>query len=264
MRHNRKISLLVGFGALAVLVLLFVAPISQDPAYHEFADPRGLWGIANFGDVTSNLPFCLVGLLGFWAVFQHRGDGNRVVLPSEGWMLMLAFLGIALVGPGSAYYHLSPSNDTLLWDRLPMTIGFMSIFALMVLERVKVKAGQYLLPFLLAIGVSSVFYWHHTETLGRGDLRPYIWVQFFPTLAIPFMLWQLPPRYTQTRQLWWMIGWYILAKVLEHFDKGVFVLLGGMVSGHTLKHLAAAMGTYHLVRYVQKRRRILAEKAGMT
>lgn len=261
--YNRKIFLLGGFGAISVLALFFVAPIPQDLSYHEFADLRGLWGIPNFGDVMSNLPFCLVGLLGLWAVFQHRGDGSRTVYPSEGWMVTLAFLGITLVGPGSAYYHWFPTNDTLLWDRLPMTIAFMSIFALMVLERVNVKAGQYLFPLLLVVGASSVFYWHHTETLGVGDLRPYVWVQFFPTLAIPFMLWQLPPRYTQTRQLWWMIGWYILAKVLEHFDKGVFVLLSGMVSGHSLKHFAAAMGTYHLVRYVQKRR-VLAETAGMT
>jgi|TARA_B100000315_G_scaffold260913_1_gene327243 hypothetical protein len=259
MFQSREISFLVGFGGVSVLVLFFLQPIPQDPGYHQFADLRGLWGISNFGDVMSNLPFCLVGLLGFWALFQHRGDGSRIVHPSEGWMIMLAFLGITLVGPGSAYYHWSPTNDTLLWDRLPMTIAFMSIFALMILERVNVRAGQYLFPLLLVVGVLSVFYWQHTETLGRGDLRPYVWVQFFPTVAIPFMLWQLPPRYTETRQLWWMIGWYILAKLLENFDEGVFELLSGAVSGHSLKHLAAAMGTYHLVRYVQTRRQVVAD-----
>ena len=39
--------------------------------------------------------------------------------------------------------------------------------------------------------------------------------------------------------LYWVFGWYVLSKLLEALDYSVFNL-GHIVSGHTLKHLAAA------------------------
>ncbi len=248
--------LLAGFAALSLGGLLLADPIGQDPNYHHFADARGLFGIANFGDVMSNAPFVFVGLAGLWRVRTRVGCEARFMLPVERMMAALAFAGILLVGPGSAYYHLSPDNDTLLWDRLPMTIGFMAIFAMMILERVSVRLAPPLLPLLLALGVFSVFYWHHTETEGAGDLRLYAWVQFFPTLSIPLMLLWFPPRYSHQRHLWRMIGWYALAKVLEHFDAAVFSLTAQAVSGHSLKHLAASVGCWELVCYIKNRRRV--------
>lgn len=256
MKRITSITLLAGIGGVSLLGLFLADPIAQDPGYHRFADGRALLGIANFGDVISNVPFVLAGLLGLWAAKPRPGDEVRFALPVERLMAVLACLGILLVGPGSAYYHLTPNNGTLLWDRLPMTLGFMSVFAMVILERVSVKTGCVLLVPLLLLGVASVFYWHHTETLGRGDLRLYAWVQFFPTLSIPLMLFLFPPRYSGQRHLWMMIGWYALAKGLEHFDAAVFALLGGGVSGHTLKHLAAAVGCWELVRYLRLRRRV--------
>lgn len=253
---KRGIGILAGLGGVSLIGLFLADPIAQDPGYHHFADGRALFGIANFGDVMSNAPFVLVGVCGLWAARTRPGDEARFILPVERLMAALAFLGILLVGPGSAWYHLAPDNDTLLWDRLPMTVGFMSIFAMMILERVSVRAAVLLLPVLLVLGVASVFYWHHTETLGRGDLRLYAWVQFFPTLSIPLMLLMFPPRYSGQRYLWLMIAGYALAKVLEHFDASVFGLLGGGVSGHSLKHLAAAAGCWQLVLYLRHRRRL--------
>ena len=258
MNHETAVKVISATGLLAALILFFIPAIPQDSNYHHFADSRGWMGVPNFGNVLSNLPFVGVGFLGLLAVWKDRNDKNRFILPAEGQLFALAFIGIGLVAPGSAYYHWNPNNDTLLWDRLPMTIGFMAIFSLMILERIHVKAGLYLLPLFLLLGVWSVLYWHHTETLGHGDLRPYAWVQFFPTLAIPMMLLMFPPRYSAVRHLWWMVAWYALAKVLEHFDGGVFALLGGTVSGHSLKHVAAAWGTYELLRYMKNRQRIQA------
>jgi hypothetical protein len=49
---------------------------------------------------------------------------------------------------------------------------------------------------------------------------------------------------------------YALAKVLETFDEPIFAA-GHIVSGHTLKHLAAAAAGYYILRMLQKRRPVL-------
>src|SRR5215472_12695351 len=60
--------------AIAVLAMLFVPPIHQDPAYHHFADQRTLFGIPNFFNVVSNLPFLFVAIWGWRAArtLAHR------------------------------------------------------------------------------------------------------------------------------------------------------------------------------------------------
>lgn len=130
-----------------------------------------------------------------------------------------------------------------------MTIGFMAIFSMMVMERLSLNAGWKLLPVALVLGAASVGYWAVYD-----DLRPYAFVQFFPMLAIPFMLWRYPPRYSHVALLGWVIFWYFAAKLLEHFDRQVLALLSGWVSGHSLKHMAAAGATYAYVLYMLRRR----------
>jgi hypothetical protein len=49
-----------------------------------------------------------------------------------------------------------------------------------------------------------------------------------------------------------VVGFYVLAKILETADRQVFGL-GRIVSGHTLKHLAAAAAGYWILRMLQKR-----------
>ena len=46
----------------------------------------------------------------------------------------------------------------------------------------------------------------------------------------------------------------MLAKILEYYDAVIFDLTGELVSGHTLKHVAAALSVYMMVVYVTKRR----------
>lgn len=43
--------------------------------------------------------------------------------------LAVLFAGVLLTSAGSTWYHLAPTNDSLVWDRLPMTLGFMGLFA---------------------------------------------------------------------------------------------------------------------------------------
>lgn len=248
MTRQSGVLILLGVAILSFAGVFSLAPIAQDLAYHDFADKRPLLGIPNFGDVVGNLPFIFVGLWGLCAVWQRRKLWQH---SGEFMLWSVFFAGIFLVGFGSGYYHWEPSNATLVWDRLPMTVGFMSLFSLMVMERISLKAGLVMFFPLLVAGVGSICYWNYTEGLGQGDLRPYALVQFFPMIAILLILKLFPAKGTKYFIL--TLVWYIVAKLLEHFDKEFFALTSSIVSGHTLKHLAAAVSTWWMVRYVQEK-----------
>jgi hypothetical protein len=256
MNRKKRIVLLLVIIAIAITATLFVPPIAQDPEYHNLADRRVVAGIPNFGDVVSNLAFLIVGVSGLWNLFQMRGDRSRLIEKPEAYPLAVAFAGTVLIFAGSAYYHWAPSNQTLVWDRLPMTFAFMGIFSMIIVERISVKTGTACLVPLLVIGAASVAYWHVTEQSGQGDLRPYALVQFLPVIFIPVMLWLFPARYSGTRYLVEMIGWYLLAKLPEFLDAAIWGWTGGWMGGHALKHLTAAWGIYALVRYLKYRRAI--------
>jgi len=242
--YGAKVGILVGVAVLAVGSTLFISPVAQDPAYHQFADRRAFLGIPNFGDTASNIGFLIVGALGLAFVFGKRGRSMSEV-PGDRWPYLIFFVGVALVSGGSAYYHVDPTTETLFWDRLPMTIAFMALFSAFITDRIHTRVGVLvMLPLLLAIGIGSVMYWHLTEAAGHGDLRPYGLVQFYPMLAIPLICLLFPGRYTTGKHVFYMVLWYALAKICEHFDGEIYAFLGNTVSGHTLKHVFAAIATY--------------------
>jgi hypothetical protein len=257
MTNGSKVILIIVIAFVVTGLTFTFPPMAQDPTYHDFADKRGLSGIPNFGDVMGNLLFMIFSLMGMRSVFRSRIDLNAFTMKGECTLWEVFFVGTFLVGFGSGYYHLEPSNHTLVWDRLPMTIAFMSFFSLIVMERISEKGGLFLFPLLLIAGAGSVFYWDYTESLGNGDLRPYALVQFLPVLLLPLIFWLLPARYSGLKYLGYVLLWYVLAKVLEHFDPDIFGMTAEVVSGHTLKHIAAAISVYMMVVYVKKRRLIL-------
>ena len=248
---------IIFFIALAGISAIFTyPPIPQDQDYFLFADTRSLGGIPNFGDVVSNIPFPIVGILGLLALRKHWRDKTRFNHALEAIPFLVAFIGLVLLGPCSSYFHLAPANDTLVWDRLPMTLTFMAFFAIIIAERIDLKTGLTLLPVLLAVGIGSVIYWSVTESHGQGDLRAYALVQFLPVLIIPVILLLFNPLYSGGRHLIALIAWYGLAKVFEWLDIWIYAFTHHLVSGHTLKHLAAAVGIFGLVKYIQVRRKI--------
>ena len=226
-----------------------------------FADQRSFLGIPNFGDVVSNVPFAIFGLLGL--IFLLRSSSEQLsehfLDKRERWFYLIIFSGLVLTAFGSSYYHLEPSNSRLVWDRLPMTVVFMSLVAALIAERIDLRIGLWLLPVLLLIGVSSVFQWYISELRGVGDLRFYATVQTYSVLFL-FMALLFPPRYTFGSDLAIVAGFYVLAKVLESLDKPIF-RLGQIVSGHTLKHLAAALAGYWILRMIKRRRPIASAAA---
>ena len=122
-----------------------------------------------------------------------------------------------------------------------------------VAERVSYRAGVVLFLPLVLLGAGSVLYWHLTEEWQRGDLRPYLLVQLYPLLVIPLILLLFPPRFTLTADYWAALLCYVLAKILELLDRQIYSQ-GQIVSGHTLKHLFAALGPYFILHMIQKRR----------
>ncbi len=244
MRSSRQgaIILLGGLGIASAAALAALSPIVQDQGYHAFADTRPLLGIANFWNVVSNLPFVAVGAAG---VAFLRKDAAATAL----------FVGILLTGFGSSYYHLAPDDGTLFWDRLPMTIGFMALLAGALGERFGDAAGRFALGPFLVVGAASLVWWRWT-----GDLRPYVWVQFYPCLALPILYWWFPAT-TGTAILITAAALYGLSKALEYFDAAIYAASGEIVSGHTLKHLAAAAACYALLRYIAQRRPLASAAA---
>ncbi len=186
---------------------------------------------------------------------QRQWSPIRFLDQREKWPYLIIFFGLLLTAVGSSYYHLAPDNGRLVWDRLPMTIVFMSLVAALVAERISVRVGLTLLPFLLAIGVASVFQWRWSEVHGQGDLRFYAAVQLYALLAVILALF-LKPRYTRGSDLAVLAGFYVLAKITEAFDNQIFSL-GNVMSGHTIKHIAAAAGSYWILRMLERREPII-------
>jgi hypothetical protein len=243
---------LVLAAAVGIAGLLF--PRTPQPlSYHHFADNRIWLGIPNFGDVASNILFLLSGLWGF-AFLCRKSSQKRFIDPRERWPYVFLFLGLLLTALGSAYYHLAPDNARLVWDRMPMTIVFMPLVAAQIQERVDVRIGLWMLPVLMAVGIDSVLQWRWSELQGAGDLRFYAAVQLYALLALLAAL-LLPPRYTRGSDLLVVVGLYVLAKICESADHQFFAL-GNLVSGHTLKHLAAGAAGLWILRMLQLRQPI--------
>lgn len=263
MKPRQRLNLLLAL-TLPVLVLTFLEPpIAQDPSYHNFADQRLIWGVPNFFNVTSNAPFLIFGVMGLLFLWRLRRTGGWPAFVDlvERRPYLVFFIGVAVTSFGSAYYHLDPNNTHLVWDRLPMTFGFMSIFAAVIMERIDRDAGLRLLWPLVAMGIASVGYWYWSELHLQGDLRFYVDVQFYPLMAIPLLVALFPSRYTKGEQVYTIILIYALAKAFELLDKPVYQLLGGVISGHTIKHLVAALATYWAMRMLLLRRPLEPENS---
>jgi hypothetical protein len=250
----------LGLGIVALGLVFCLPPIPQDLSYHAFADDRTMLGVPNFLNVISNLPFLVVGVLGLRLLLRHdafRPDGPVLERAERGPLLVL-FAGVLLTGFGSSSYHLAPDNDRLVWDRLPMTVAFMGFFASMIGERIGVRAGTWLLWPLVWLGFVSIFKWHAGEQRNAGDLRLYGFVQFYPLVTIPLLMSLFPARYTRSGDVMVALAWYFLAKLPEVavMDHGIYHM-GRVVSGHTLKHLAAALGAYWLFHMVRLRRPVV-------
>jgi hypothetical protein len=232
--YGARVSIVVGAGALGLAIAALAPPEHQLQAYHDFAPS----GPGDLGIVLSNLAFLVVGLWGLRLLYGGSLGRTLFAVPSERRPFVAFFAGAVLVTFGSGYYHLDPNDDTLVWDRLAMTVIFMGLFAAFIADRVHRRAGiTVMLPTLLALGAISIAYWDAT-----GDLRAYRLVQLLPIALITLICLLFPGRLTRFKFAAWMAFWYALATLFEFFDRAVYTVLS--IGGHTIKHLLAAIACY--------------------
>lgn len=269
MAKGFRVAILLIIAIGAGIALWKLGPIPQPEGYHLFADTRTMQRVPNALNVLSNLPFVLVGWLGI--SFLRRGPtrdpdgpyrpGAHTAFESlrERPAYVLFFAGVFLTAFGSGYYHLKPTTTRLFWDRLPMAVAFGALFAAIIAERISVYWSRMLLIPLVFVGVASVVLWRMSEVAGRGDLRFYLFVQLFPLVSLPLILLLFPPRYSRGVELLLVGVVYGAAKAFEHFDVQVWEATGRAVSGHSIKHVVAAIATYLVLDMLKKRGRPMAK-----
>jgi hypothetical protein len=218
---------------LAMLLAWTLMPVIRQPAeYHAFADQRSLLGIPNAADVLSNIAFVAVGLLGLSRLHGRA----RPAFPVPQASLDVFFFGLLLTGLGSVYYHLHPTDATLVWDRLPLTIALAGVYGAVFTTRVSRRAGLAILLAMLVLGPASVLFW-----AASGDLSLYVLVQGGLMAALLALLF-LTPKGDDPFPWWALVLWYAIAKVVEFADASIWQATGGLLGGHAIKHLAAALG----------------------
>lgn len=247
---RRELAIFVILAALVPILFFGVGPIAQPAAYHDFADQRPILGIAHFWNVLTNTPFLIIGVLGLHLLWSKREEAGAA------WATL--FAGTALVALGSSWYHSDPNNATLVWDRMPIGIAFMGFFTALLIEHLDgapKRCARHLLLPLVGLSAAALWWWYRT-----GDLSLWVWVQAAPMLAVVLVLVLLPPRYTHRKYLAYALACYVVAKLLEVGDSQVMQWTGGLMSGHAMKHLAAAAGV--LCFYIMLRQRsAIGEKA---
>jgi hypothetical protein len=218
------------------LLRLTFEPLLQDPAYHQLADTRTWLGIVPRGaDVLSNLAILAAGLFGL--VLRPR----MTISPEERSAVNVLIAASILIAFGSAGYHWAPTNVTLIWDRLPIAIVLMSLLALVMADRAHpLFAREALWPFV-ALGVASLMLWGISEAMGQGDVLLYLIVRIGAGVAIVFLLMLRQPRHTGSIWLAAAVVCEIVMAMFERHDHEVFRLTGGLVSGHSLKHVMAGV-----------------------
>jgi hypothetical protein len=248
---NKGIKLLSAGLLLIVVVLLLIAPIPQAGIYHHFADKRSWKGIANVSDVLSNIPFALAGIWGlFILLFSQK---VQFIDERERYFWFGISVGLILTAVGSCYYHLAPDNFRLMWDRLGIMTMFMSLVAALIGERINVRLGLWLWPVLLGLGYGSVWWWYTNEVRGTGDLRFYFGLQAL-TILVLLVMSLVSSAYNRSKDLVIVVLFFGLARLCEMYDHQIYGLSSNIISGHTLKHFAAAAAGIWLIGMLWKRK----------
>lgn len=225
--------LLITIGPL-IYITFFTRPNPQDLGYHNFADTTEIFSIPNFHNVVTNLIFIIVSIIGL-KIYKKQQKHN------SSWLSFL--ISVLIVAPGSAYYHLTPNNETLFWDRLPMTIGFISLTCFAMFEVHKVN--KQIIPLFISqlIGLSALFYW-----VVNDDLRFYLWVQGVPVILLAYIAFIISTPSLRPKPVLMAVILYIAAKLTESHDHEIYEILG--YSGHSIKHLLAGFAVFFLIQSV--------------
>jgi hypothetical protein len=235
MRWNMtKVETALGLAGAALVALAVFGPYLAQPAqYHGFADQRVLWGLPFAMDVLSNLGFAIAGIAGGWTLYRVPA---RTLSNMQRAMAALLFAGLLLTAAASAWYHWQPDDAGLAIDRGGMALAFAGLLGLAAASRVSERAGAALGLAVLLLAPISIYVW-----VATGNILPWAVLQF-GAMALIVWLALLRSRYPAPQVRWVLVVvTYAAAKLLEVGDHEVYALTGQLVSGHTLKHLLAAL-----------------------
>jgi hypothetical protein len=235
-----------------IIVALFYGPISQPQEYHDFADDREILGVPNALDVMSNLAIIYPGVVGL--AFIHESRNRTQVSEDEISIQITLFSGMILTFAGSVWFHLDPTDSTMLWDRLGMSVVIGSCISLLIHDMWdRNLAAKIHLPIIIA-SIVSVLWWPVFD-----DLRVYFIVKHHPFILFPIFLLCGRRIYDKVSGYYWGLSMFLLATIFEFADQQIFEITG-IISGHTLKHIAAGIGLWFLMVMIRDRELISVEE----
>ncbi len=207
---------------------------------HAFVDARNFFGIPNCLDVISNIPFLFAGVWGL-VLLSRRALPDAMHRAAQ-----VFFIGLILTCFGSSVYHWAPSDFGLMIDRLGMAVAFAGVISFAAGSRLGASVARQATPVLLMLAPLAA-----VAAYSLHNVLPWAVVQFGGVALIAWLA-MLPKREGSALNLWALIAWYALAKLLEAQDAAVFELSQGIVSGHSLKHLAACMAAWPVIAACKK------------
>ena len=237
-----ELALLLAVAALAVLAALL--PATGLPAgYHDFADQRTLLGLPHALDVLSNLPFAVMGAWGLW--WLRRVPLDRLGTAQRG-LAGLLFIGLIATAFCSSGYHLDPHDAGLCIDRVGMSLAFAGLLGLAAADRISARAGVALAALVaVAAPATALVAW-----LG-GNMTPWAVLQGGGLVLLAALALRRPQPRALGFSIIGVIAFYAVAKALELADAPVFALTQQLISGHSAKHLVAALAAWPVVRALQ-------------
>jgi hypothetical protein len=233
--------------ALAAAVLLLAAlaallPVTVLPAhYHDFADQRGWLGLPHAMDVLSNLPFAVMGVWGLAGLRRLPVGAAQRILANA------FFVGLLLTTLCSSFYHWAPDNAHLLIDRLGMSLAFAGLLGLAAADRISGRAGLVLAAFIAIAAPATALI-----DARLGNMTPWAVLQGGGLALLAALALRWPRGGALGFSIGAVIAFYLLAKALELADAPVFTLTQGVISGHSAKHIVAALAAWPVLRALQR------------
>ncbi|MCL2714132.1 MAG: hypothetical protein FWD68_05980, partial [Alphaproteobacteria bacterium] len=185
---------------------------------------------------------CIEDLPVQWRLVTVLGDENGrlrspKVLIAPAWF----FAGMIATCAGSSVYHLSPEGQPgLALDRAGMAVAFAGFLGMAASTRISPRAGRSL---TLAMAPAALL----AAVIATSNLTPWTMVQFGGILLAAALA-LTPPLPGARIPLAAVLAFYLLAKLFELSDAQIFAATGHIVSGHTIKHLAAAAAAWPVIR----------------
>ncbi len=128
-----------------------------------------------------------------------------------------------------------------------MAVAFAGLIGMAVCERVSQRAGWPAAWFVLTTGLLSAEIAQET-----GNVLPWALVQFGGMALVLTLALSRPISGAVGLRLGWVIAAYVLAKVFELADQPIYEATQGVISGHTLKHLCAALAALPVLTALQR------------